>query len=335
MVKPVTLRQVAREAQVSPAAISRYLNGTLELPQPTRTRIDRAVRELGYRPNPHARSLSRGRSDAVGLVIPELDNPFFSRLAAAIERAAETQGIALMLCSTSNKTAREVDYIEKLNSSLVDGLLFATNHHDADGALAKAINDARRMVIFDEDVPGANVSKIFSDNVQGGYLAGRHLIEAGHKRLAYIGGPSDLMSAKERAEGLRRAVRELGSGATIVVEAYGSYTADYGSEAIMDVLARGPDVTAVLAGSDAILLGMLRVLAARGIAVGSGISVVTFDDVSPLELMSTPVTAIRQPIDAMGEGALSLILETIDGGLPRVERLPVEIVVRQSVQRLV
>jgi len=161
MVKPVTLRQVAGEAQVSPAAISRYLNGTLELPQPTRTRIDRAVRELGYRPNPHARSLSRGRSDAVGLVIPELDNPFFSRLAAAIERAAETQGIAVMLCSTSNKTAREVDYIEKLNSSLVDGLLFATNHHDADGALAKAINDARRMVILDEDVPGAEVARIF------------------------------------------------------------------------------------------------------------------------------------------------------------------------------
>src|ERR1700733_5192113 len=103
MVKPVTLRQVAGEAQVSPAAISRYLNGTLELPHPPRTRIDRAVRELGYRPNPHARSLSRGRSDAVGLVIPELDNPFFSRLAGAVASAPETHVNAMMLCSTSNK----------------------------------------------------------------------------------------------------------------------------------------------------------------------------------------------------------------------------------------
>ena len=123
MVKAVTLEQVARSARLSPAAVSRYLNGSLSLPLPTRARIERAVRELGYSPNPHARSLSRGRSDA--------------------------------MCSTSNKVEREVNYVEKLKASFVDGLLFATNHHDADGALATAINGAGRVVLVDEDVPAA------------------------------------------------------------------------------------------------------------------------------------------------------------------------------------
>jgi LacI family transcriptional regulator len=335
MIKPVTLDQVARAAKLSPAAVSRYLNGTLSLPAATRSRIERAVRELGYRPNSHARSLSRGRSDAIGLVIPEIDNPFFSRLAAATERAADARGIAIMLCSTSNKVSREVNYVEKLDASLVDGLLFATNHHDADGALAAAINRATRVVLVDEDVPGTNVPKVFSDNVQGGYLAGRHFVEAGHRRLAYIGGPRDLMSAKERAEGFRQAVRDSGTDAAVVEELYGGYQPEHGAEAISDILARRPEITAVFVGSDAILVGVLRVLASRSITVGGYVSVVTFDDASPLELLATPVTAIRQSIDAMGEGALALMLAAIEGGAaPRTERLPVELVIRRSVRFL-
>ena len=333
--RPVTLEQVAKAAKLSPAAVSRYLNGSLSLPAATRSRIEGAVRELGYRPNLHARSLSRGRSDAIGLVIPEIDNPFFSRLAAATERAADAQGIAVMLCSTSNKLIREVNYVEKLDASMVDGLLFATNHHDADGALAAAINRAARVVLVDEDVPGTNVPKVFSDNVQGGYLAGRHLVEAGHRRLAYIGGPRDLMSAKERAAGFRQAVRDSGTGAAVIEELCGDYRSEHGAEAISDILARRPEITAVFAGSDEILVGVLRTLADRSIAVGADISIVTFDDASPLELLATPVTAIRQRIDAMGERALALMLEALDGGVaPRVERVPVELVVRRSVRFL-
>jgi LacI family transcriptional regulator len=336
MVKSVTLEQVAKVARLSPAAISRYLNGSLSLPLPTRMRIERAVSELGYSPNPHARSLSRGRSDAIGIVIPELDNPFFSRLAAAIERAAECRGLAVVLCSTSNKVDREVNYVKKLKANFVDGLLFATNHCDVDGALAAAINGAGRVVLVDEDVPGAGVSKIFADNIQGGYLAGRCLVEAGHRRLAYIAGPRDLMSAKERGEGFRDAVRASALSATIVEEVYGDYSVEHGSAAIAHILANAPDVTAVFAGSDAILVGILRALADRGVAVGDDLSIVTFDDASPLELLSIPVTAIRQPVETMGERALSLILEAISGGAaPKIERLPVELVVRKSVRLLV
>lgn len=332
MTKRVTLGQVATAANLSAAAVSRYLSGSLTLPDETRRRIDRAVQELGYRPHHHARSLSRGRSDAIGLVMPDIDNPFFSKLAAAVERAADARGLALMLCSTSNKPAREIKYVETLGVGVVDGLLFATNHHDADGALATAINDAARIVIVDEDVPGTTVSKIFSDNCQGGQLAGRHMIEAGHRRLAYIGGPCDLMSAQERAEGLHLAVRDAGTDAAVVAELYGDYTTQHGMQAMDEILAMTGGPTAVFAGSDEILIGILRVAAARGITVGADLSIVTFDDAGPLELMAPPITAIRQPIEAIGERALELMLAAIEGNAaPVVERLPVELVVRRSV----
>jgi LacI family transcriptional regulator len=315
--------------------VSRYLNGQLVLPPETGRRIDRAVNDLGYRPDHRARSLSRGRSDAIGLVIPEIDNPFFSRLAAAVERAADARGLGVMLCSTFNKVNRELRYVEMLGVGVVDGLLFATNHNDGDGSLARAINGAAQIVLVDEDVTGANVSKIFSDNYQGGYLAGRHMIEAGHRRLAYIGGPPDLMSAQERAAGFHHSVLEGGSEAYIVAEYFGDYSANYGVDAISALLDGPASATAVFIGSDQILIGVLRVLTSRGIVVGRDLSIVTFDDANTLELLAVPVTAIRQSIEVMGARALDLVVAAVGGeSEPRVERIPVELIVRESVRRL-
>jgi LacI family transcriptional regulator len=334
-IKRVTLGDVARAAGLSTAAVSRYLNRSLTLPPETGRRIDVAVRDLGYRPNHHARSLSRGRSDMIGLVMPDIDNPFFSRLAAAVERAADARGLTLMLCSTSNKPDREVRYVETLGPDSVDGILFATNHHDADGSLARAVNRRARVVLVDEDVPGTAVSKIFSDNVQGGFLAGRHLVEAGHRHIAYVGGPHDLMSAAERCEGLHAALAASGSTAAVAAEFFGTYAVEHGMEAMRRILDEVRGATAVFAGSDEILVGMLRVLADRGLSAGRDISIVTFDDAGPLELLAVPITAIRQPIDAIGRRALDLLAAAIGGAAePVVERLPVELVQRRSVLHL-
>lgn len=333
--KRVTLNDVARTAGLSTAAVSRYLNRSLVLPAETGRRIDQAVRDLGYRPNRLARSLSRGRSDMIGFVMPDIDNPFFSRLAAAIERAAYARGLALRLCPTSNEPNRELRYVETLSSDSVDGILFATNHHDADGSLARAINERRRVVLVDEDVPGAAVSKIFSDNVGGGILAGRHLVEAGHRRIAYIGGPPDLLSAVERFEGLRRAMAQSGTAA-VSAEFFGTYSVEHGVAAMSEILDRECRATAVFAGSDEILIGILQVLAARGLVAGRDVSVVTFDDARPLAFLAVPITAVRQPVDAIGERALDLLTAAFDGSAaPSVERLPVELIERNSVAQLV
>jgi LacI family transcriptional regulator len=185
---------------------------------------------------------------------------------------------------------------------------------------------------MDEDVVGAEVGKVFADNEQGGALAAEHLVAAGHRQLAYVGGPRGLMSARERAEGFRRVAREAGPSVAIAAELYGDYTADHGRAAMTRLLDDHAEVTAVFAASDEILIGMLEVMRGRGLRAGVRLSVITFDDAEPLGLLDPPITAIRQPIDAMGRAAIALIMRA--GNEPEraaTVRIPVELIVRGSV----
>jgi LacI family transcriptional regulator len=330
--KVAKLQDVAAEAGLSVSAISRYLGGTLSLPPQTAARIDAAVRKLNYRPNPHARSLSRGRSDVIGLVIPDIANPFFARLAAEIEAAVDVQGYGVVLCVTLNRPGRELEYLERLRLNYVDGLIFMTNHAGTRG-LARAINGARNVILVDEDVVGAKVHKVFCDNEHGGYLGARHLIEAGHRRIAFVGGLEGLLTTRERLAGYRRAIREGGPNVASVVEFFGPYTTPYGRMATESLLSAHPEATGIFYSSDAALLGGLEIMQRRGRRVPDELSVVTFDDVEPLHLMAPPITAVRQPLAEIGRRSVDAVLRP-DRSRPEgstVERLPVSLVVRSSV----
>jgi LacI family transcriptional regulator len=327
------LIDVAQRSGVSVATVSRHLNGRIQLPDATVRRIEEAIRELGYQPNPHARSLSRGRSDTIGLVIPDIANPYFARLAASVERAADQHGLALVLCATLNQRAREQEYLRRLGRNHLDGLLFATNNPD-DGSLAEPIGRAnRRVVILDEDVEGARGPRLFTDNHQGGHLAGRHLVEAGHRRLAFFGGPETMMSTRERLAGCRRALAEHGSGAAIVATIYGAYSVEDGRRAAAQLMASRSRPTAVLISSDELAIGALEVFAREGLAIPDQLSVIGFDDVAPFHLFNPPLTCIRQPVETMGRRGVDLLVASMAGSRLRsaVERLPVELIVRRSV----
>jgi LacI family transcriptional regulator len=323
------LRDVADAASVSVAAVSRYLGGTLALPQATSARIDAAVRRLDYRPNPHARNLSRGRSEMLGLVVPDIANPFFARMAAEIEAAADLQGYGLLLCVTLNKIDREFEYLERLRRNHIDGLVFMTNRPGT-RRLTRVINEVRGVVLLDEDVPGSKVHKIFCENERGAYLAARHLLEAGHRLIAFIGGPKTMLTTRERLAGYRRAIRETGPDAVSVGECFGPYTTEFGRSAAEDLFGRSRTPTAIFASSDEALIGTLEAVSAAGRRVPTDLSVVTFDDVGPLHLFSPPITAIRQPLAEMGRRSVEAVLMG-DAGDVLVERLPVSLIMRASV----
>lgn len=327
-----SLKDVAEAAGVSVATVSRLLNGTLQLPPETRERIETAIRDLKYEPNPHARRLSRGRSDTIGLVVPDIANPFFATLVAAVEQEADKRGLALSLHVTLNRPGREISYVTALARNHVDGLIFVTNHPD-DGALADLINQTGKVVIVDEDVPDAKVPKLFCDNEEGGYLAGRHLCEHGHRRISYIGGPKEMISTRRRYKGLERALLETGEPFE-VTRYEGSFSVEFGREAAWRFIEDGMPATAIFASSDEIAIGLVEVLSAQGVSIPEEISIVGFDDVGPLHLFSPPLTAIRQPVRDLGERALALLLETnwqTSESLASEALLPVEIVVRNSV----
>ncbi len=333
MAKPPGLRDVAELARVSVSTVSRLLNGSLELPEETTRRIRDAIKTLNYQPNPHARRLSRGRSDIIGLVVPDIANPFFATLVASVEEAAEESHLAVALYATLNRYEREIAYLQMIAHHHVDGLIFVTNHPD-DGELARLINQAKNVVVVDEDVPGAIAPKLFGDNEQGGYLAGRHLLQNMHKRVLYVGGPEQMVSTHRRRAGFERAMKECGEAGLELLSFGGGYDRASGRQAARWFLQQGHPATAIFAASDEIAIGVLEVFREQGVSVPEDVSIVGYDDVGPLHLFAPGLTAVRQPVREFGRQALSLLKEiAASTAEDRTEEmlLPVELVVRESV----
>ncbi|AMH43450.1 MULTISPECIES: LacI family DNA-binding transcriptional regulator [Burkholderiaceae] len=324
-----SLSDVASAAGVSPSTVSRYLNAGIKLPASTSERIDAAIKTLRYVPNPLARSLGRGRSDTVGLVIPDIANPFFASLASAVEQAAEEHGQGVLLSATSNSAAREVEYVSRMLRNRVSGLLFVSGHHNSSD-LAETLAAAPGLILIDEDVPGIDCSKVFCDNENGGRLAGQYLASVGHKRIAFIGGPEKLRSTTERLTGLREAAEE--NGANVVMTCFGNYSPEFGRQAAAQILQSSEEPTAVFVSSGEIAFGLLEALQAADIAIPERLSLIVFDDAGPLHLFNPALTAIRQPIREMGRKAVELALAESDENAAFVEfLLPVELIVRASV----
>ena len=330
--KRATVRDVAREAAVSVATVSRWLNGSIKLPDVTAERIRRAVVLLQYEPNLHARRLSLGRTDTLALVVPDIADPFFALLAGSIETAAESLGFGLVLCATLNRPTREVDYIGRVYRNHVDGLLFATNHPD-DGTLLAAMQGQSNVVLLDEDVQGVNAAKVFCDNRPGGQEATAHLIAAGHRRIGFIGGVEGVMSAVERCEGYAAALQAANIPFDGVLTDFGGYTAEQGRSAARRMLLLDQPPTAIFASSDQIAIGVLEVMREAGISVPGEMSIVAYDDVAPFTFFFPALTAVRQPVADMGRRGVQRLVENLTNTSTDTaeERLPVHLIQRGSV----
>ena len=334
MLRKATITDVARRAHVSPATVSRWLNGSLQLPAATGERISAAVAELSYHPHAQARRLSRGRADAIGIIVPDISNPFFALLAGEAERVAVAGGYDVVIWSSRNQVERELACFDRLASGYIDGLLLITNHED-DGRLAERVAAAPgRVVIVDENVPDTDVPKIFVENERGGYEATRYLIEAGHTRIAHIGGPRGVMSAIERADGWRHALREAGIRVPAGWHIFSEYEVEPARSDAAKLFALSPPPTAVFAGSDAIAIGVMYQARERAVRIPDDLSLVGFDGMPITELLGPPLTSVGQPIDSLGRMGAEQLVAMIggqDASGSRTVRLPVALVARGSV----
>jgi LacI family transcriptional regulator len=325
-----TIRDVAQAARVSPATVSRFLNKTIVLPPETAARIERACKRLSYRPNQLAKRLSRGSSELIGLATPEIANPFFATLAAAAEDEARKLGYSLLITSTNGDPQMECANIDRLDSRHVDGLIVLTNRPD-DGRLREILTGRKDVILLDEDVPGAEVGRIFVENEEGAYCATRHLIAAGHRRIAHIGGPQDLFSARERFSGFARALNEAGIAVEDSLVRFGAYERAAGLTAIRDLMA-DKQPTALFTGSDYLAIGALAGLREMGLDAPRDLSIASFDDMPFAELLHPPLTTVRQPIEEMGRQGVRTLLAQLKGeAAPALARLSTELIVRQSV----
>src|ERR671925_487277 len=255
-----TIREVAESAGVSYATVSHVINNTRFVSQETRERVQAAMDALNYRPNALARSLRQGKTNTMGLVLPDSANPFFAEISRSIEDEDFKQGYSVFLCNTELDTQRELFYVDVLSKKQVDGIIFV-----AAGDQADSIDFLNRqnmpVVMIDRDLPNVQVDVVLTDHQLGGILATRHLIELGHRRIACIAGPSSITPSAERITGYRKALEEAGVSYDEALILRGDYHAQSGMEITHSILNMSPRPTAIFASNDLMALGALRAAA--------------------------------------------------------------------------
>jgi LacI family transcriptional regulator len=333
MKKPTasTIRNVAHAAGVSVTTVSRHLNGRIKLPPETSERIRAAVSELEYRPNAIARRLSKGSSETIGLIVSDIAYPLFAAIASSAEQEASRLGYSLVMFNSRNMIAKELAFLSRIDDAQVDGILLMTNHPD-DGALLAKINSCRNVVLVDEDVPGAIAPRLFADNRAGGRLATQHLLAQGHHAIAFVGGPPELLSSRERHGGFEESLKNAGASLNSDFVFFGEYDELSGIRAIRHFAALDNPPTAIFASADMLALGILRGCRALDISVPGDVSLVSFDDIRNVDLLDPPLTTIHQSAEEFGRRAVRLLIDHINGvEISHVEPVAVELVVRRSV----
>jgi LacI family transcriptional regulator len=325
----VTMREVADAAGVSIATVSRVLNGTRPVTEPAQRSVLRAVEDLGYRRNLVASSLRRQRTRSVAAVVPHIANPYFPRLIQAIERGLAADEHQLLIADSQDDPAVERDRIAALADRQVDGLLLVPCHErDSAGSLEGL---PMPYVLVDRTIAGVAADRVGSDDVAGMRAVVAHLRASGRRRLAFVGAAPDTSTARQRVEAF---LAEVGAAAPVLL---GDYTLDWGRRAATTLLARAgtdPDglPDAVVCGNDLVAIGVVRGLRDAGVALPGAVAVTGYDDVGFAEVCDPPLTTVHQPVDAIGETAVRLLLERAGGADPPVRevRLVPELVVRTS-----
>src|SRR5215208_1199415 len=330
-----TIREVAESAGVSYATVSHVINNTRLVSKETRERVLAAMSELNYRPNALARSLRQGKTNTLGLVLPDSANPFFAEISRSIEDEAFKKGYSVFLCNTELDTQRELFYVDVLSKKQVDGIIFVAAGDQAD-SLDFLLRQNMPVVMIDRDLPNVEVDAVLTDHQLGGCLATQHLLELGHTRIACIAGPSSITPSAERITGYRNALEEAGLAADETLILRGDYHAQSGMEMSHAILRMEPRPTAIFAMNDLMALGALRAAAEEGCSVPGDLAVVGYDDLELAHFTNPPLTTIAQPKKEIGAQAISLLVDRMsrrDRSPSRIV-LPPELIVRRSTQSL-
>jgi LacI family transcriptional regulator len=329
-----TMREVADKAKVSPTTVSHVINNTRFVSEDVRARVTAAMKELGYRPNALARSLRRGITFTIGLILPDSANPFFAEIGRAIEETAFQYGYNVILCNTEGEYNREQIYVDLLTKKQVDGLIFVAAGAQSE-SLSSLLQDDILVVLIDRQVPGIDVDVVLSDNRQGGYLATKHLVDLGHTRIACISGPSDITPSSERVIGYLQALQEAGMPPDEKLIISGNFRVESGHQIVQELLAFPNPPTAVFASNDLMAIGAMRAVTQKGLRVPEDVSIVGFDDIELASYISPALTTVRQPKMEMGKTAVDLLIKQTQEG-NRTASLTIlnnELIVRDSTGR--
>lgn len=306
----VTLRDIARETGLSVNTISRALNGKPDVNPGTRQRVEDTAARLGYVPNSLARSLVGGQSCTIGLIISDLQNPFYSKVAQGVEEAARARGYSTILVNTNEREEDERQAVRVLRSKRVDGMLIHPTQGNSEHIL-QLRREGIPFVLINRHIDEVNPDYIINNNQKGAYMAMRHLLELGHRRVLHISGPERISSVRERIIGYKQALSEFNIpfDERLLVHTLLDMQSAY--ETTLRVLRGGITPTAIYTYSDLLAIGALKALRELNLKVPDDISLVGYDDIDFAAFLEVPLTTIRQQMYEIGRQAVELLIGII------------------------
>lgn len=336
------VKDVAALAGVSVGSVSNVINRRESVRPDVRERVEAAIAQLGYKPNPTAQALRRGTSPLVGVAVFDLTNPFFMEAAAAMERVLAREGYIMTLSSTHASVREERDLLEALGRQAVRGVLLtpADSSHEA---ATRLVEEGTPVVLFDATDAPEGLPSVSIDDRAGAALAIEHLLALGHQRICFLNGPADMRQSLQRLAGVRDAIehwqRLTGSdNVQLTVHNAEAYTAQAGYAATEETIAEaqaaseGSAPTAVFCANDLLAVGVMSALRVAGVSIPGDVSVIGFDDIPLAAQMPVPLTTIRQPMDELGAAAAELLLSGPDAPTQHQTFSPV-LTIRESTAR--
>jgi len=310
----VSMKDVAQAAGVSLGTVSNVLNRPEIVAEATRSRVQKVIKELGFVVNASAQTLRAGRTKVLGLVVPDIGNPFFTEVARGVDDAAFADGYSVILCNTDEDSAKEDRYLDLLVSQRVAGILI-TPARESHAAMSRLADRQVAITLLDRSSVGLDACSVAVDDAAGGAMAFDHVYGLGHRDILVLLGPEDIPQVAERKRGIMEAcaARSGEDAATVrfVVASHMSTAA--GASAMLDDLTVAPRTfTALICANDLLALGAMRSLRAKGISVPKDVSVVGYDDIDFAASAQIPLTSIRQPKYQLGYAAAELLIAECD-----------------------
>jgi LacI family transcriptional regulator len=330
----ITIKDIAREADVSITTVSRVFNNKAEgMSKETRKKVLKVMEELNYQPNKLARGLVTKRSNLLGLIVPNISNPFFPELCRGAEDEANQRDYSLIICNSDDQSKKEENYLRLLQEQQVDGILLSSMNQLSHTSKDQLDSGKIPYVLFDRGEEANNHSGVFLDNEKGGYFAGKHLTDLGHTKIACMTGPLEILNAQQRLSGFQRALTEA------YIELPKSYilVGDFQMEEaylIAKKFLQNNSVTAIFASNDLMACGIYQAAHELGIQIPEQLSIVGFDDIPLVTTLIPKLTTVRQGTYEMGRKAIELLINKIENDSSEGVVFEPALIVRESTKKI-
>lgn len=321
-----SIRDVAKLAGVSPSTVSRVMNGTAKVDEEKMQRVLNAISETGFKPNEVARSLFKKSSRIIGVIAPDIENPFFTEMAKSIEGEAYAQGYRMTLCYSENKPEKEKESIRMLSRMNADGIILMTNNEEIDAEIKDC---GIPVVVVDRRIHAdGELAFVEADHYEGGKMAARHLIQCGCRNIVNISGPQKYSSARNRYRGYVDICKQYGRE---VQNLECEYSFERGLLTAEEILERYPAVDGIISCNDMVAISVFKVLRRHGYQIPEDVQIIGFDNIALAHLMTPELTTIRQPIADMGKTAVRCIINYATGvDVTQENKFPVTLIKRET-----